>query len=95
MEYSRVVKFKDYRDSFTKENSVKIDSKKTDDYMSSTTTLPYEEVIKEIGSEQELEKAEKAKKMKLIAMISFFAVVVLALIIGLVFLGIIAFGGKK
>ena len=94
MEYSRVVKFKDYRDSFTKENSVKIDSKKTDD-MSSTTTLPYEEVIKEIGSEQELEKAEKAKKMKLIAMISFFAVVVLALIIGLVFLGIIAFGGKK
>ena len=52
MEYSRVVKFQEYRDSFTKENSVKIDTKKSGDLMSTTNTLPYEQVIKEVESEE-------------------------------------------
>ena len=64
MEYSRVVKFKDYRDSYTKENSVKIDSKKSDEYMSSTTTLPYEEVIKEVSSQEEIEENIKQARFK-------------------------------
>lgn len=93
MEYSRVVKFKDYRDSFTKENSVKIDSNKDNDYMSSTTTLPYEEVIKEVSSQQEIEEKSKQAKFKRIYMIAFLIVIGIGIVIGLTFLGILAFRG--
>ena len=94
MEYSRVVKFKDYRDSFTKENSVKIDSKKSDEYMSSTTTLPYEEVIKEVSSQEEIEENIKQARFKRIYMMAFLGVITIGLIMALIFLGILAFGGK-
>ena len=95
MEYSRVVKFKDYRDSFTKENSVKIDVKKSDQYMSSTTTLPYEEVIKEVSSQQEVEESIKQARFKRIYMMAFLGVIVVGVTLALIFLGILAFGGKK
>ena len=94
MEYSRVVKFKDYRDSFTKENSVKIDSKKSDEYMSSTTTLPYEEVIKEVSSQEEIEENIKQARFKRIYMMAFLGVITVGLIMSLIFLGILAFGGR-
>ena len=94
MEYSRVVKFKEYRDSFTKENSVKIDTKKSDDYMSSTTTLPYEEVIKEVSSQEEIEENIKQARFKRIYMMAFLGVITIGLIMALIFLGILAFGGK-
>ena len=93
MEYSRVVKFKEYRDSFTKENSVKIDTKKSDDYMSSTTTLPYEEVIKEVNSQDEVQENIKKAKFKRIYMMCLFGVITVGVIIALVFLGILACRG--
>ena len=93
MEYSRVVKFKEYRDSFTKENSVKIDTKKSDDYMSSTTTLPYEEVIKEVNSQDEVQENIKNVKFKRIYMMCLLGVITVGVIIALVFLGILAFRG--
>ena len=93
MEYSRVVKFKEYRDSFTKENSVKIDTKKSDDYMSSTTTLPYEEVIKEVNSQDEVQENIKNAKFKRIYMMCLLGVITVGVIIALVFLGILAFRG--
>ena len=93
MEYSRVVKFKDYRDSFTKENSVKIDTKKSDDYMSSTTTLPYEEVIKEVNSRDEIQENIKKARFKRIYLMCLLGVISVGVIMALVFLGILAFRG--
>ena len=95
MEYSRVVKFQEYRDSFTKENSVKIDTKKSGDLMSTTNTLPYEQVIKEVESEEMQEAKIKQEKFKRIYMIVFLGIVFVALTIGLIFLGILAFSGGK
>lgn len=95
MEYSRVVKFQEYRDSFTKENSVKIDTKKSGDLMSTTNTLPYEQVIKEVESEDMQEAKIKQEKFKRIYMMVFLGIVFVALTIGLIFLGILAFSGGK
>ena len=95
MEYSRVVKFQEYRDSFTKENSVKIDTKKSGDLMSTTNTLPYEQVIKEVESEEMQEAKIKQEKFKRIYMMVFLGIVFVALTIGLIFLGILAFSGGK
>ena len=95
MEYSRVVKFQEYRDSFTKENSVKIDTKKSGDLMSTTNTLPYEQVIKEVESEELQEAKIKQEKFKRIYMMVFLGIVFVALTIGLIFLGILAFSGGK
>ena len=95
MEYSRVVKFQEYRDSFTKENSVKIDTKKSGDLMSTTNTLPYEQVIKEVESEEMQEAKIKQEKFKRIYMMVFLGIIFVALTIGLIFLGILAFSGGK
>ena len=94
MEYSRVVKFQEYRDSFTKENSVKIDSKKSSDLMSTTNTLPYEQVIKEVESEEAIEARIKQEKFRRIYMMVFLGIVIVGIGIGLFFLGVLAFGGK-
>lgn len=94
MEYSRVVKFKDYRDSFTKENSVRFDSKGNDDFMSSTTALPYDEVIKEVDNQKEIEAIAKKEKFKRIYMMVALIGGLICITIALIFLGILAFGRK-
>ena len=93
MEFSRVSKFKDYRDSFTKENSVSFDTKKSNEYLSTTNTLPYKEVIPELESEQKKEEAIKKDRFKRIYLMALFILIGLGITIGLVFLGILAFRG--
>ena len=94
MEHSRVKKYKEYRDSFTKAGAENLDGslKNMRDFTSTTNTLPINEVIKEVGREEEIERMIKINKrnqtIKMAVIIS--AAVIL---IGLtVFFGILAFG---
>ena len=63
--------------------------------MSTTNTLPYEQVIKEVESEDMQEAKIKQEKFKRIYMMVFLGIVFVALTIGLIFLGILAFSGGK
>ena len=102
MEETRVQKWKTYRESLIKQEApiednknnildIKVkDSRDLRQTISATSTLPIEEVIKGMqdGEEQE-------KKSKLPLILSILAIILFgaAIIVGLVFLGIWAFGG--
>ena len=104
MKETRVQKWKAYRESLIKQDTpiengnspfteIKVkDEKPHKKSISATSTLPINDVIKGINdSEEQPEKKDTLKTALLIAGIS---VVALAIIVGLVFLGIWAFGGK-
>ena len=102
MKHSRVTKFKAYRDSFTKAGAQNIDgaddiisglSKETD-LGSTTNTLPFKDVIHEVGLREEEERRLKQAVTKR-AILTVLACVGVLLLIGLtVYFGILAFGGK-
>ncbi|MCQ2776580.1 MAG: hypothetical protein MJ217_02530 [Bacilli bacterium] len=101
MKLSRVAKFKEYRDSFTKENALDIDGandiisglKTNKDTMSTTNTLPYETVMQEVQIHKEEEEEIKEQRRKRILIYSLIGFGALVVVVGLVFLGIIAFRG--
>lgn len=106
MKETRVQKWKAYRDSLIKQEAkieendneirdieVKSTPKQSQSKMSATSTLPYTEVIK--GVESEEQSASNNKSTKSFILLTIIAAVLgVAVITGLVFLGIWAFGGQ-
>lgn len=101
MEHSRVKKYKNYRDSFTKVNAQEIDGANIIDGLSNdntlnntTSTLPFDEVIKKIDVEEENERANKKLKLKKVLRYAIPIGILVVLIIVLIIIGILAFGGN-
>ncbi len=97
MAETRIDKYKDYRDSFTKnESKAPAEAnkpKRSSSQIHTTNTLSLEDVM---GKAEETNKVEitsewKKKKIKMIAIIAAISVAVITVI---VILGIKAFGGK-
>lgn len=93
MENSRVAKFKQYRDSFTKENSTNFDTKKSNEYIKATNTLPYEEVMQEVDSQNTQQDIANKENFKKGCIIAALVILGIGVVVGLVFLGILAFRG--
>lgn len=100
MEHSRVKKFKEYRDSFTKVNAQDIGEANdiisglsTHTMSSTTNTLPYDQVLTKVDNEDAKDKEIKRRKIKKYCKIGIFCLIGAIIIAGIVVLGIIAFGG--
>ena len=93
MEQTRVAKYKTYRDSFIKSNSTTFDTKKSNAFINTTSNLPYEDVIVEMNNQNEQNKIKSKQKLNDGIKIALVGINLVAVIIGLVFLGILAFGG--
>jgi len=101
MEETRVNKYKEYRNSFIKEDAIKLEepssATKKDEFATlngTTSTLPIDEVIKKMDSDkQEVSFLNRKKTIRIIKLVCLIVGVAIV-IAGLVVLGIFAFGGK-
>ena len=99
MEHSRVQKFKSYRDSFTKLETPDIGEakdiisglSKTKSLEGKENTLPFDEVVKTPNSNNKI----KRKRMMFTISKIILGIIILALVVGLIILGINAFHGGK
>ena len=83
MEHSRVKKFKEYRDSFTKvgAESLSDSRRRISDLSATTKTLPINEVIHEVDNREETERIEKQIKKRRMLNIVFGSLIIALLII--------------
>lgn len=102
MKHSRVAKFKEYRDSFTKVNAEDLDGandiisglSKDGDFSSTTNTLPIDEVIHEVVLREDQEKElKRIKNIRLFKIIGYSLLGVILIVLTII-IGFIAFGGK-
>ena len=95
MEETRVNKYKEYRAQLIREGSKAFDESKSKDYLSdtlNTQTLPMNEVYDTLEREdQEQENLLALEKKKMILKYTFIGIGLLFVLVGLIFLAILAF----
>lgn len=96
MAQSRIQKFKDYRNSLIKEDcpvseTPIIEEIKSENKFETTSTLPLDEVMKQITKEEEDAVVKKNQKNKLVIQIIIFSVIVALIIAGIVIFAIKVF----
>lgn len=98
MEETRVSRYKEYRQSFTREGAIPLETPETGetslDISATTSTLPMEEVIKGVQEEEmKYDTSERIRRRHILKLVLEISIAVLV-VAGLVVLGIFAWRTK-
>ena len=96
MATSRIQKYKDYRNSLIKEDVPELESPIVNDKtehstFETTSTLPYDQVMKELSKEENAALVEKKQKNTLVLQILIFVGIVVLVIAAIIIFAFIVF----